>query len=64
MTAWVSDLDTAKYMILGSFFIAFFLGLFYMIFVRYFAGLIVWLSILVYFVALAILAAYLYDRSI
>lgn len=26
MTAWVSDLSTARWMIFGSFFIAFFLG--------------------------------------
>lgn len=63
MTAWVSDLNTAKYMILGSFFIAFVLGLIYMVLVRYLAGIIVWISILLYFVALIILGAYCYKKS-
>lgn len=63
MTQWISDLDTAKYIILAAFFIAFGLGMIYMILVRFLSGIIVWLSILLYFVCVSILCAYTYKRS-
>lgn len=35
----------------------------YMVFVRYFSGVIVWLAVIGYFVALIILAAFCYTQS-
>jgi ABC-type thiamin/hydroxymethylpyrimidine transport system permease subunit len=73
MSQWLQDLDTASGMIAGSFFIAFFFGyayetisyrLLYMVLVRYFSGLIVWISIIGYFIGLIILASFCYDKSL
>jgi len=50
-------------MIIGAFFIAFVAGLIYMVLCRYFSGVIIWSSIILYFVALGVLAGYLYNQS-
>lgn len=60
---WVDGVYNAKYIILAAFFIAFVIGLVYMVVVRYFAGILVWITIIL-FVALEIaLAAYCLNRS-
>lgn len=59
----MNDLKVAYPVILGSFFLAFILGLIYMLFVRYFAGLIVWIAIIGYFVVVLLLAIFLKTQS-
>ena len=68
----MNDLITAWAMILISFFIAFLIGydvdiiisLAYMMFVRYFSGIVIWAAIIAYFICLAILAAYCKNQSV
>jgi hypothetical protein len=55
LTVWIEDLQTTSNMIYASFGIAFVLGIFYMLFTRVFAGVLVWLSILLYFVGISLL---------
>ena len=63
MTKWMDDLKNAWPVILGSFGIAFALAIVYMIFIRIFSGLIVWICILGYFVALLALGYSLYLKA-
>lgn len=60
---WMSDISEAWAMILISVGLAFVLGLIYMLFVRIFSGVIVWICVLAYFVALCFLAYFLYSKS-
>lgn len=60
---WVDGVYNAKYIILASFFIAFVIGLIYMMVVRYFAGIIVWITIIVFIALEVALAAYCLNRS-
>jgi len=55
-TEWVNDVKNARWIILGSVGIALVLGFLYMLFIYLFAGIIVWLVILLYFIIIAALA--------
>ncbi|CAK63197.1 unnamed protein product (macronuclear) [Paramecium tetraurelia] len=64
LTSWLYDLSVAKYIILASFFIAFGLGLIYMVILRFLGGLFVWLTILLYFVGISVLAGYTWNQHL
>ncbi|KAL4485812.1 hypothetical protein ABPG72_012352 [Tetrahymena utriculariae] len=63
LTNWINDISNAKNVIAGSVGIAFGIGLIYMIFLRFFAGLIVWIAILAYFAGIIILGYLSYKKS-
>lgn len=60
LNSWINDLKVSWKVIVGSFFIAFALGVLYMMLVRYTAGLLVWIFILLYFICLAVLGGLCY----
>ena len=60
LSGHINDLQASWKVILAAFFIAFFFGLVYMLMVRYFAGFMVWLFILLYFAVVAVLAGLSY----
>ena len=60
---WVDSVKATWVVILISFLIAFFVGCFYMVIVRYFAGVVVWVSILAYIVLLALLGVYFNKKA-
>ena len=62
LSVWTEDLSTTSTMIYASFGIAFVLGILYMLFTRVFAGVLVWLSILLYFIGIGVLTWLCYDR--
>ncbi|CAD8120069.1 unnamed protein product [Paramecium sonneborni] len=64
LTSWLYDLSIAKYIILASFFIAFGLGMIYMLILRFLGGIFVWLTILLYFVGISVLAGYTWDQHL
>jgi solute carrier family 44 protein 1 (choline transporter-like protein)/choline transporter-like protein 2/4/5 len=55
LSVWVEDLRTTSDAIYYSFLIAFLLGIVYLLFTRVFAGVIVWVSIILFFVAISLL---------
>jgi len=60
---YFSDLKDASGIILASAGIAFIIGLFYMVIMRYISGCLTWTAILLYFVALLLLGAYFLEKS-
>lgn len=58
----MNDVDKGMNIIYASFPIVFVLGLVYMLFVRIFSGIIVWLIILLYFILLGILGIWMYQK--
>ena len=62
LSGWINDINTARWIIAASVGIAFVLGLIYMVFLRIFAGVLVWLSILCYFVGIIYLGILFYYR--
>jgi len=60
LTSWMNDVDKGKNIIYASFGIVFLLGIVYMLFVRLFSGIIVWLCILLFFIILAILGLWVH----
>ncbi|EGR33784.1 solute carrier family 44 protein member 2, putative [Ichthyophthirius multifiliis] len=60
---WINDLKTCQWVLVGSLGCAFVLGMLYMLFLRLFAGLIVWLCILIFFIAIIGLGYYSYKSS-
>jgi uncharacterized membrane protein YagU involved in acid resistance len=56
---YFSDVKNSWKVILGMTFMAFFIGLVYMVIMRYFSGVLLWLAILGYFAAIVLLAVYL-----
>lgn len=63
LTQWINDVTNAKNVIAGSVGIAFGIGLVYMIFLRFFAGLIVWIAIAAYFAGVIVLGYLSYKKS-
>lgn len=63
LTQWFNDVSIAWPIIAASLGIAFALGVFYMLFIRIFSGVIVWLIIILYFAALIILGWLFYDKA-
>lgn len=59
----MSDLKTAWATILGSVGIAFVVAMLYMVLLRYFSGLLTWLSIIAYFACLLALAALILNKG-
>jgi len=53
LSEWLNDTYNAWTLILASVGMALVLGLFFLLFVRVFSGLIVWLCILIFFAAIA-----------
>lgn len=62
LSSWMSDILVAFNPILISFAIAFIIGITYLILTRYLAGALVWMSILLYFIAMAALTYLCYSR--
>ena len=60
---YISDLKTGWATILGSAGIAFIVALIYMVVLRYFAGLLTWISIIAYFACIIALAVLLLKRG-
>lgn len=60
----MNDVDKGLAIIYASFAIVFVLGIIYMLFVRVFSGVIVWVIILLYFLLLALLGIYVHTRSL
>jgi len=56
----MNDVDKGLNIIYASFAIVFILGIIYMLFVRIFSGVIVWVIILLYFALLAALGIYVH----
>ncbi len=52
-----------KYIILAAFFIAFGIGFIYLLLVRYFAGVLVWLSVIGFIVFVFLLASYFNNQA-
>lgn len=63
LTSWMNDLDKGRNIVYISFLIVFALGAVYMLFVRLFSGVIVWLCILIFFVLLGMLGIYVHLKS-
>lgn len=63
MQSWVDDLKLAWKIIAISVGGTFLLGIIYMFMIRIFSGVIVWGSIILYFAALLVLGAFLYNKS-
>lgn len=63
LTSWMNDLDKGRNIVYASFLIVFVLGGLYMIFVRIFSGVIVWLCIVLFFILLAMLGIYVHVKS-
>lgn len=63
LTQWLNDISSARYVIAISVGIAFGLGFAYMIFLRLFAGLLVWCAIILYFAAIIVLGYLSYKKS-
>jgi len=60
---YFSDLKATWPVILAAAGIAFIVGGFYMVIMRYGSGLFTWLAILFYFILLILLAAFFYSRG-
>lgn len=60
---WLADLKISWPVILGSVGIALLIGGIYMLFLRLFAGVIVWICITLFFICLAVLGYLLYLKS-
>lgn len=60
---WINDINVSKGIIGASVGIAFGLGLVYMLLLRIFAGLLVWLAIIGYFAGIIILGILCYKKS-
>lgn len=58
----MNDVDKGMNIIFASFAIVFGLGVIYMLFVRIFSGVIVWVIILLFFILLALLGCFLYNK--
>lgn len=58
---WVADVRLTYKIIFASAGIAFAIGLFYMLIMRYFAGLLTWTAIFLYFVGVVLFIIYLKD---
>lgn len=63
LSGWINDISIAKWIILSSVGIAFVLGLLYMIFLRIFAGLLVWIAIISYFAGIIVLGYFSYKKA-
>eukprot|EP00825_Cyclidium_porcatum_P019462 TRINITY_DN220_c0_g1_i3.p1 TRINITY_DN220_c0_g1~~TRINITY_DN220_c0_g1_i3.p1 ORF type:complete len:664 (-),score=98.29 TRINITY_DN220_c0_g1_i3:141-2132(-) len=63
ITEWLSDVEEAWVMILISVGISFILGVIYMLFVRIFSGMIIWICIMAYFAGMVVLAVFLYGKT-
>lgn len=59
---YLDDLDKGKWILVISVGIVFVLGILYMLFVRIFSGIIVWLIIALYFILMAVLTYFIYDK--
>lgn len=62
LSEYLDDLDKGKYIVLASLGIAFVIGLVYMLFVRVFAKIIVWIVILIYIALMAVLTYFCYNK--
>ncbi|EGR28329.1 solute carrier family 44 protein member 2, putative [Ichthyophthirius multifiliis] len=62
LTQWINDIQSASHVIAASLGIAFGLGLSYMLFLRCFAGFLVWICILIYLAAICGLGYYSYKK--
>lgn len=60
----MNDVDKGANIIYASFAIVFLLGIVYMLFVRIFSGVIVWVIILLFFIILALLGIYIHSKSL
>ena len=60
----MNDVDKGANIIYASFDIVFLLGIVYMLFVRIFSGVIVWVIILLFFIILALLGIYIHSKSL
>lgn len=60
----MNDVDKGMNIIYASFGIIFLLGIIYMIFVRIFSGVIVWICIILFFILLALLGAWVHNKSL
>jgi len=56
----MNDVDKGQNIIYASFGIIFLLGIVYMLFVRIFSGVIVWLMIILFFILLALLGIFIH----
>jgi choline transporter-like protein 2/4/5 len=63
ITSAMNDVDKGMDIIYASFGIIFLLGIVYMIFVRLFSGVIVWICIILFFILLAILGIWVHEKS-
>ncbi|KAM3134855.1 hypothetical protein pb186bvf_013024 [Paramecium bursaria] len=63
VSTYVSDLQTTAYAIYASFGVAFLLGLIYLYMTRILAGILVWLSIILYFIGMGFGAYWCYKQD-
>lgn len=63
LQSWFDDLFKAWHVIAASVGIVFVLGILYMLFTRIFAGVIIWICIILYFAVIIALGYFVFDKG-